>query len=739
VRWKKKARYDGEQRCAVPGCSRPSRCDPEKLCGAHHIQRTKSFKLPLAAFLADPRVRPMPSFGPCRVAACHRLAHSRKGLCHPHDGRWLAWRREHPDAGQAEFVAWCQAQEPISEGSAVVLRGLPRLVQTELLYGLQERCRRQCCTKLQALRTLCRQLRQAGISSFAELPTYRAKVPEFLQVANEVRVVALRALSSPEAEQQKDVWDMVVFGYGLANATLDFTKLSQPWLRQAAKRWVAEELPRRRGDNRHSVLRDHVNSLARLSESLRLHRDDHGDDPAALGRQDVVAFLGRLAHQEATGAISTRCRWKVLRHVAKILRDCRDLGLAGPSGPMAGLPDDFGLRRDDVPYQPDPDRPWKAIPPEVLRQVYAALPTLEARSGREMRVAAALLIDTGRRPDEVCALPWDCLDRDPEGKAVLVYTDFKNNRTGRRLPISEATAALILEQQQHVRTRFPTTSTTNLVLLPRAKRNPDGTAPLKDYILGNSHRRWVTTLPPLVMLDGQGKEVEFDKAAVFPYAYRHSYAQRHADAGTPIDVLRDLMGHRRMDTTQLYYRVTGKRTREAVDKLAAFQFDGRGRRVWREARALLEHEHQRRGVGQVAVPFGICTEPSNVQAGGHACPFRFRCHGCGHFRSDPSYLPELRSYLDMLLRNRERVRAATELEEWARAEATPSDEEIGRVRALIRRIEAELDQLSDDERRQVEEAVRVVRATRQVVHLGMPTVRPPDLDPTLALNQEQPA
>ena len=35
---------------------------------------------------------------------------------------------------------------------------------------------------------------------------------------------------------------------------------------------------------------------------------------------------------------------------------------------------------------------------------------------------------------------------------------------------------------------------------------------------------------------------------------RHSYCQRHADAGTPMDVLRDLMGHRSTDTTQIYYR-----------------------------------------------------------------------------------------------------------------------------------------------------------------------------------------
>lgn len=198
-----------------------------------------------------------------------------------------------------------------------------------------------------------------------------------------------------------------------------------------------------------------------------------------------------------------------------------------------------------------------------------------------------------------------------------------------------------------------------------------------------------------------------------------------------MDVLCELMCHDSLATTQAYYRVTAKRTRAAVDKLAAFQFDGRGNRVWRQARALLEHEHQRRAVGQVAVPFGICTEPSNVQAGGHACPFRFRCVGCGHFRSDPSYLPELRGYLDMLLRNRERVRAAVELEEWARAEAMPSDAEINRVRALIRRVEADLAQLGDAERRQIDEACQLLRITRQTVHLGMPTVRPPEPDPAL--------
>ncbi|WP_246144483.1 hypothetical protein [Actinacidiphila oryziradicis] len=66
--------------------------------------------------------------------------------------------------------------------------------------------------------------------------------------------------------------------------------------------------------------------------------------------------------------------------------------------------------------------------------------------------------------------------------------------------------------------------------------------------------------------------------------------------------------------------------------------------------------------------------------------FRFRCTGCDHSRTDVSYLPDLSAYLDDLLRNRERIRAAVELDDWARAEALPSEAEISRARSPITRI-----------------------------------------------------
>jgi hypothetical protein len=192
----------------------------------------------------------------------------------------------------------------------------------------------------------------------------------------------------------------------------------------------------------------------------------------------------------------------------------------------------------------------------------------------------------------------------------------------------------------------------------------------------------------------------------------------------PIDVLAELLDHRNLNVTRCYYRVGEDRRRDAVDKVTAMSFDRHGRHIWRGARALLESEHARYAVGEVAVPYGTCTEPSNVAAGGGACPVRYRCAGCDHFRTDISYLPDLTAYLDDLLRTRERLAAAIDgVDEWARADATPAKEEITRIRRLIGRINGDLARLPAAQRAHIDEAITVVRKHR-AVNLGMPSIRP---------------
>jgi hypothetical protein len=185
------------------------------------------------------------------------------------------------------------------------------------------------------------------------------------------------------------------------------------------------------------------------------------------------------------------------------------------------------------------------------------------------------------------------------------------------------------------------------------------------------------------------------------------------------------MDHRSMATTQGYYRVREKRLRTAVDRVYARQVTGRGAAVWPAAiTAVDDATRARMRVGEIAVPYGTCTEPSNVKAAGAACPYKFTCIACSHFRSDPSYLPELRAYHDRLLETRLRIRAATDLDASAKDKADPADEEITAIGQLITKLQTDAQRLSEEDRSLLERAVQIVRSARRSVDLGIPGQRP---------------
>jgi len=704
--------------CRVPDCQRPIRDRRLKLCNAHltHVKltiNTHATEDDVQTFLASGNAKPLPSWGECRVACCDRVAGNPKLLCYTHRDRWVRHLKVHPET---PFDHWCATTSSISESGVINLRALPDRLRLQVLLAVQIRVKANVRTHIHGIHVLVDWLRSEGYDDLLEPTQARNDLMRLAlqSMQNDLRL----AMTNPDAEQVKDVWNMQVFG---ARGTIDFTVLSQPWLRAITKFWVLQELPTRRGADIAAALRDHVNSVAALSIHLRLARDDHGLNPAAVTRKDLMLFLNHLAHREREGRMSTYHRSRIIRNIRTVLRDSRDLGLARSGGPIELLPAEVSIRVEDIPAALIHTTDGKALPVELFDALRSALADLETACGTAVRTAVELLMDTGRRPDEICRLPFHCLDTDTDGKSVLVYTDHKQNRADRRLPISDAIADRIREQQHRVRAQYRDTPLEHLPLLPARIQNPLGKKSIRATTLTNFHHDWIQRQPPFVLRDG----TEFPRSRIIPYAYRHSFAQRHADAGTPVDVLRDLMGHRHFASTQTYYRITEKRTREAVDRLAAHQLDGAGHRIWRTIDGLLDTERARQRIGEVAVPFGNCTEPSNVRAGGGACPFRFRCTGCGHFRTDASYLPELRSYLDQLLTNRERVRAASELDEWARTEATPSDTEIHSVRTLIHRVEQDLDDLDPKDRAQLLKAVDVVRSARPVVHLGLPQVTPP--------------
>jgi hypothetical protein len=326
-------------------------------------------------FAADPARRPLARVGNCQVAACPQ---ERRGgpvaHCETHQHRWIRDHRADPGLDEAR---WRVTTSPIVVTGQVSLAGMPPLVTAQVLYGLQQRTRSGARTRLQVLRAVVHDLRRTRADSVIDAaaagPSGRMRREKRTVLAALARHAAL-AVSDPETERAKDVWELAVFGL---RGWLSFTAISQPWLREAAKRWAADELPRHRGDGAGRVLRSLIGSLVRLSRSLQGSRADHGDHPAALGRADVESFLHRMSYLVSTGECSAELRAKICRDVKRILGRIRALGLTRPGGPAAGLGDDFTLAYRDIPAEPERGEPGRNLPTAIMAQLCAQLPLLE--------------------------------------------------------------------------------------------------------------------------------------------------------------------------------------------------------------------------------------------------------------------------------------------------------------------------------------------------------------------------
>ncbi|MGH9011284.1 MAG: tyrosine-type recombinase/integrase, partial [Acidimicrobiia bacterium] len=92
-------------------------------------------------------------------------------------------------------------------------------------------------------------------------------------------------------------------------------------------------------------------------------------------------------------------------------------------------------------------------------------------------------------------------------------------------------------------------------------------------------------------------------------------------------MLRDLMDHRSMNTTLGYFRVGETKKRQAMELLARHTIDNRATaRPMHGGRSRVAELREQ--LSWVAVPMGKCAEPTNVRAGGQACPIRYQCAGC---------------------------------------------------------------------------------------------------------------
>lgn len=665
-------------------------------------------------FTGDP-ANPRTTTTRCRVVRCDAAVGSRT-FCGP-----CQRRRQQTGLDPAAFAATHRpltGPRPVPGSGARLaahqfsLAVLAPTVRCELLYALQQRDRQGHKLDPVAVKGLVNAL--SGVQAWALTPYQEIQerivnnraVRAYANLLTRIVHLRFEAFGGV-VHTDKDVWDALALDLDVprpgrrANLTsIDFTPISQRWLRETVKEWVR-------------VVRPDTNTLARTLQATTLTsralsgRPGGGHQAAELKFADITAVFQAI--KNATRTDGRLYNSHLRRGLWARFHTIIDFGRATEL--LAELPGTFSrhaqhsIRDDDL----NEDEIGKAVPETVIAQLDAHLDLLEAGhtygrvwSGADtaalFRTAYQLLRDTGRRPGEVVSLTVDCLEHD-NGEYALIYDNHKKRRLRRRLPVTADTAEIIARWQRHHAT-LALPARNQRWLFPSCHEST-GAGHLTTLRLATALRRWVTTIPALHsdLPTPDGSPLPVDRSTIYPYAFRHSYAQRHADAGVGIEVLKELMDHRDLSVTQGYYKVSLTRKRAAVTIMSRYVHDHTGTPTHGPASAT-EYE-----LRSVSVPFGNCIEPSNVKAGGKQCPIRFQCAGCGFYRPDPSYLPAIEDHIHALKADRETA-AAMGVAEFVTRNLTDQTAAFTHVADTMRDT---LTGLPEPERAEVEQAGAVLR------------------------------
>ncbi|MFF3491271.1 tyrosine-type recombinase/integrase [Streptomyces sp. NPDC002795] len=699
---------DSSGRCAREAVS-------HGLCPTHAStfseRRRRSPELSVADWQGSTRPQPLPHQGECLVGGCVREQQQLR-LCGSHHGKWrreLSSGRRTPD----QLLEWAAAAGPFLQVHQFWCGGLRPVVAHELLLGLQERDRAGLSISPLAVRLAIAAV--ADVDSLCSLDVSALRLggqqgsSPARALLGQIQRMVERARRQYEGADPMagEVWDAAAVGlwaathrrYDAVKGDIDFRVVRQQWLRTLLMEWARSVRPTIQ-DLRTSLL-----AFSAASEGLA--QKAGGDTPSRLGAADMTAAVDAIkkSRKQNGDPRASATQDKLVRAWFAVLEFARAGGL------MDDVPGTFSRARHHrvAPVEVNEEQIGRALPDTVIRQLDAQLDLLSASqrgwpkdlSQLFHRTIYAVLRDTGRRLSEVASLKVGCVEQEDESYQ-LIYDNHKAKRNGRRLPIAQSTAELIIRWEQR-RAELPLTERAGQWLFPSAMH---GSGRGNGHIRGDSIsavlRTWVDSLPHIDSgIPGpNGQSLPFDRSQITAHAFRHTYAQRHADAGVPVDVLRDLMDHTSVDTTMGYYQVTLKRKREAVRALAPLAVDRTGRSA-----PLAQSKYE---IASVAVPFGNCTEPSNVKAGGGSCPIRFQCSGCTFYRPDPSYLPAIEDHVRGLKADRETADAIGA----ADFVLTNLNAQINSFQDVSATMRDQLTALPDDERQQIEEASKILRKSR---------------------------
>lgn len=196
----------------------------------------------------------------------------------------------------------------------------------------------------------------------------------------------------------------------------------------------------------------------------------------------------------------------------------------------------------DKRFKENPAIRVKSIPPEESDREFLTMEELQAMAKVDcddaiLKKAALFSALTGLRWSDIQELKWSELQHSKETGHFLKFRIEKTNRP-ESLPLSEQARSLMGEERESSQKVFE----------------------------GLKYRNNITTF-----LNRWATRAGVKKYLTF-HCFRHTHATLQLSFGTDIYTVSKLLGHKNVETTQIYARVIDRKKREAVDKIPKLNF-----------------------------------------------------------------------------------------------------------------------------------------------------------------------
>ncbi len=334
-------------------------------------------------------------------------------------------------------------------------------------------------------------------------------------------------------ETEKDVWDLRTLGLAInptqTNYHLNFTLITQPWLRELAKEFMKYNM----------AVHSPGDCVAKL-QTLRIFSQFLVHHPwcsiHTINRALIVEFIGYVG--DLKGGIG----WKnhVLVNLRTILETCAyHLN-------MQALPKERLILDEDLAKKPKAAP--RDIPHEVLEQLREHLDSLPTTTLRMVTI----LLECGMRISELCTLPLDCLICDDKHEWYLRFYQMKGKQEHVIPLVENKVIGTIQAQQEEMRAVWGHACP----YLFASSHSP--LRPHQQQSFRRSLNRWAMEQN---ICDRNKKLWRFQA-----HQFRHTVGMRLLNEDVPLDVISRLLGHHSLTMTQVYASVRGARLREVLER-----------------------------------------------------------------------------------------------------------------------------------------------------------------------------